>query len=252
MNLSSAHCKLLQRVWRELREEKLKQIERPTSVYSFEEAASSSGDPFMALECPLNLNLSIDPDQHTLYQIVLGFVDNAVWELRSREFRLRLRAHCRRFGRQMAAVFRGTADLDQSLSWELLGLSQVLEGMISSSRTLNPSHQQSFRRNATKLIIWQLFLENLSTMVFEAFCWSVARDYTPNPLPTIYEADPKLCFPHRVHFRQKIPLLKRLLAKFSRGADKERGKSCSRGEGMGAAPFSARFVRSRTFCAEEC
>lgn len=217
MNLSSAHCKLLQRVWRELRVEKLKQANRPVSLYSFEEASSSgefNDDNLITSES------LADPTQETLYQIVLGFVDNAVYELHSREFRLRLRAHCRRFGRQMAAVFRGTADLDQTLSWELLGLSQVLEGIISTSRTLQSnslySHQtqQQFRRSATKLIIWQLFLENLSTMVFEAFCWSVARDYTPTPLPTIYEADPQLCFPSRVHYRKKIPLLKRLLAKF--------------------------------------
>lgn len=222
MNLSSAHCKLLQRVWKELRDEKLKQAAEQRqqcaadcSLYSLQLEASTSEEAAAGR--------GAEPGQQMLYQIVLGFVDNAVWELRSREFRARLRAHCRHFGRQMAAVFRGAADLDQTLSWDLLGLSQLLEGMLSTSRSLDSAgggralqqhQQQQLRRNATKLIIWQLFLENLSTMVFEAFCWSVARDFTPTPLPTIYESDPKLCFPQRLPLRHKLPFLKRLLAKF--------------------------------------
>lgn len=200
-NLSSGHCKLLQRVWKELRNDKLKQVERPVlwSISQSPEQLSNAPSTSLGLVCTWN-----DPVQQQLYHIVLSFVDNAVSELRSRRFRADLHRHCRRFGRQMAAVFRGAVDVDQALSWEMLGQS-VMENL-----------HAPFRSNAAKLFIWQLFLEHLSSMVLEAFCWSVARDFTSRPLPTIYESDPKDCFLQAKNAPPKPTVLQRILSKLVR------------------------------------
>ncbi|KAI1708356.1 variant SH3 domain-containing protein [Ditylenchus destructor] len=213
MNLSANHCKLLQRVWRELRHDKLRQIERPVLWSSLTQDHSPlSTSSSLGVVCVWN-----DPMQQNLYQIVLSFVDNSISELKSRRFRQRLGEHCRKFGRQMAMVFRGTsADVDQSLSWEMLGQA-IVENLSSSGGTTTTVPSLRGSAATARLFVWQIFLENLSTLVFEAFCWSVARDYTSTPLATIYEEDdPKLCFEHTLDFRRKAPLIKRILAKFSR------------------------------------
>uniref|UniRef100_A0AC34F0Y1 Uncharacterized protein n=1 Tax=Panagrolaimus sp. ES5 TaxID=591445 RepID=A0AC34F0Y1_9BILA len=201
MNLSSYHCKLLQRTWKEMREEKFKQIERPI-LWSL----SYSPDQALIYKPSTSLGVTYtwnDKLQQDLYEIVLAFVDTAMKDLKQRELRLQLRTRCRRFGRQMAAAFRAM-DIDQSLSWEMLG-----QSMLESFAT-------SFRNNATKIFLWQLFLEHISAMVFEAFCWAVARDYTSTPLQTIYETDLKQCFPHLTTIERKTPILKKIIAKFAR------------------------------------
>ncbi|KAI1692762.1 variant SH3 domain-containing protein [Ditylenchus destructor] len=189
MNLSANHCKLLQRVWRELRHDKLRQIERPVLWSSLNPDHSPlSTSSSLGVVCVWN-----DPMQQDLYQIVLSFVDKSISELKSRRFRQRLGEHCRKFGRQMAMVFRGTsADVDQSLSWEMLGQA-IVENLSSSGGTTTTIPSLRGSAATARLFVWQIFLENLSTLVFEAFCWSVARDYTSTPLATIYEDDdPKL------------------------------------------------------------
>uniref|UniRef100_A0AC35FKR0 SH3 domain-containing protein n=1 Tax=Panagrolaimus sp. PS1159 TaxID=55785 RepID=A0AC35FKR0_9BILA len=201
MNLSSYHCKLLQRTWKEMREEKFKQIERPI-LWSL----SYSPDQALIYKPSTSLGVTYtwnDKLQQDLYEIVLAFVDTSMKDLKQKELRLQLRTRCRRFGRQMAAAFRAM-DIDQSLSWEMLG-----QSMLESFTT-------SFRNNATKIFLWQLFLEHISAMVFEAFCWAVARDYTSTPLPTIYETDLKQCFPHLTTIERKTPILKKIIAKFAR------------------------------------
>uniref|UniRef100_A0A7E4VP73 RING-type E3 ubiquitin transferase n=1 Tax=Panagrellus redivivus TaxID=6233 RepID=A0A7E4VP73_PANRE len=201
MNLTNYHYKLLQRTWSEMRAEKFKQVERPV-VWSL------SYSPDQALICKPSTSMGIvyswnDKTQQELYEIVLAFVDAAMRDLKRHEMRSQLRLRCRRFGRQMAAVFRAM-DVDQSLSWEMLG-----QSMIDSFNT-------SFRNNATKLFLWQLFLEHVSAMVFDAFCGAVARDYTSTPLPTIYEVDLKHCFTYAVVIDRKVSIMKKLMAKFTR------------------------------------
>uniref|UniRef100_A0A915D0U5 SH3 domain-containing protein n=1 Tax=Ditylenchus dipsaci TaxID=166011 RepID=A0A915D0U5_9BILA len=154
MNLTANHCKLLQKVWRDLRQDKLHQIERPVlwsiSYCQPEKALVCASSSSMGVVCVWN-----DPVQQDLYQIVLSFVDNAIAELKSRHFRQRLGEHCRRFGRHMAMVFRGTnSDVDQTLSWEMLG--QAIVENLTANSTLRGSTATA------RLFVWQLFLENLS------------------------------------------------------------------------------------------
>lgn len=194
MNLSVSHCKLLQRIWREIRIEKLKQLEQlfllsaisNTQMSCFSNGlsiSSASSDCQNTGNFLLDLNTSDDSAystknspsdniscdsfdelqyikfnnfaaqnylincqretstgkhcrlqslssqnsvsaistwneviQHDLNQIILGFVDNTIKELKSRQFRARLAEHCRRFGRNIAAAFRGIANnVDQTL-----------------------------------------------------------------------------------------------------------------------------------------
>lgn len=93
-------------------------------------------------------------------------------------------------------------------------LGQAIVENLTSSGTTTPALRGSAA--TARLFVWQLFLENLSSLVFEAFCWAVARDYTSTPLSTIYEDDndPKLCFEHTLELKQKAPLIKRIFAKF--------------------------------------
>lgn len=217
MNLSSYHCKLLQRTWREMRDEKFKQIERPI-LWSL----SYSPDQALIYKPSTSLGLTYtwnDKLQQDLYEIVLAFVDTAMKDLKQRELRLQLRTRCRRFGRQMAAAFRAM-DIDQSLSWEMLG-----QSMLESFTT-------SFRNNATKIFLWQLFLEHISAMVFEAFCRAVAKDFTSTPLTTIYETDLKHCFPHLMTVERKTPILKKILAKFTRFSKSVDGNNNSKKIGL--------------------
>jgi len=190
-----------------MRADKFKQIERPVLW-------SLSYSPDQALICKPSTSMGViyswnDKRQQELHEIVLAFVDSAMRDLKRTELRSQLKPRCRRFGRQMAAAFRAM-DVDQSLSWEMLG------------QTMLDSFTVSFRTNATKLFLWQLFLEQISAMVFEAFCWAVARDFTSSPLPTIYETELKHCFPHSVPIPQKTPIMKKLFAKitlFSKSLD---------------------------------
>ncbi|KAE9553894.1 hypothetical protein FO519_002883 [Halicephalobus sp. NKZ332] len=125
---------------REMRADKFKQIERPV-LWSW----SYSSD--QALVCKPSTSMGViyswnDKIQQELYEVVLGFVDSAMHDMKRTESRALLKSRCRRFGRQMAAAFRAM-DIDQSLSWEMLG------------QTMLDSFTVSFRTNATKLFLWQ-------------------------------------------------------------------------------------------------
>lgn len=87
-----------------------------------------------------------------------------------------------------------------NFSWELLGQA-IVESMPTKYNSLNCKSTGKFSSNsnfATRLFLWQLFVESLSTTIFEAFCWSVSKDYTSTPLPTIYEEgnSARQCFTH--------------------------------------------------------
>lgn len=196
MNLTHYHSKFLQKIWRDTRDEKKKQIDRllmpmchPAKQVIYKPLSVDSKNSWLFRT------------QQDLYEVVFVFVDETISNLHVPHFRLNLKTRCRKFGRQMAGVFRAI-EVDQRMCWELLGCN-VFENF-------------SIRSDATRIFLWQLFLEQLSGMVFEAFCWSVAKDFTSRPLATIYEIDAKRCFGRHSKLEHKTSILSKIWKKFVR------------------------------------